>query len=95
MRPNAEDTEALETQVYQTILERNPTPIIPRLEEILARPDSALGYFNGELRLWLGWAQEVAGDHADAQKMWRQARSELEPFLKNSQKIIGSSAISR
>jgi len=41
-----------------------------------------LGYFNGELRFWLGWAQEVSGDHAAAQDSWRQARSELEPFLK-------------
>ena len=37
---------------------------------------------NGELRFWLGWAQEVAGDHAAAQESWRQARSELESFLK-------------
>ena len=48
----------------------------------MARPDPALGYFNGELRFWLGWAQEVGGDHAAAQESWRQARSELEPFLK-------------
>jgi tetratricopeptide (TPR) repeat protein len=41
-----------------------------------------LGYINGELRFYLGWAQEVAGDHAAAQETWRQARSELEPFLK-------------
>ena len=41
-----------------------------------------MGYNNGELRFWLGWAQEVAGDHAAAQESWRQARSELEPFLK-------------
>jgi serine/threonine-protein kinase len=41
-----------------------------------------LGYHNGELRFWLGWAQEVAGDHAAAQESWRQARSELESFLK-------------
>jgi len=71
----------LETQVYQAILERRPAPIIPRLKEILAKPDPALGYNNGELRFWLGWAQEVAGDHAAAQQSWRQARSELEPFL--------------
>jgi tetratricopeptide (TPR) repeat protein len=30
----------------------------------------------------LGWAQEVAGEHAAAQETWRQARSELELFLK-------------
>jgi serine/threonine-protein kinase len=41
-----------------------------------------LGFYNGELRFYLGWAQEVAGDHAAAQASWRQARSELEPFLK-------------
>jgi serine/threonine-protein kinase len=60
----------------------SPGQIIPRLKEILAKPDPALGYFNGELRFWLGWAQEVAGDHAAAQESWRQARSELESFLK-------------
>ena len=57
---------------------------IPRLKEVLAKPDPALGYFNGELRFWLGWAQEVGGDHAAAQETWRQARSELEAFSKNS-----------
>jgi serine/threonine-protein kinase len=72
----------LETQVYQAILESSPAQIIPRLKEILANPDQALGYYNGELRFWLGWAQEVAGDHAAARESWTQARSELEPFLK-------------
>jgi tetratricopeptide (TPR) repeat protein len=72
----------LKTQVYQAILERRPGQIIPRLKEILAKPDPALGYLNGELRFWLGWAQEVGGDHAAAQESWRQARSELESFLK-------------
>jgi TolB-like protein/Tfp pilus assembly protein PilF len=82
LHPNADDTQALETQVYQAILERRPAPIVTRLQEVLAKPDPALGYFIGELRFWLGWAQEVAGDHAAAQESWRQARSELEPFLK-------------
>jgi TolB-like protein/Tfp pilus assembly protein PilF len=82
LHPAADDTQALEAQVYQAILERRPAPIIPRLKEILANPNPALGFINGELRFWLGWAQEVAGDHAAAQESWRQARSELEPFLK-------------
>src|SRR5205823_6856270 len=75
LHPNADNPQALETQVYQTILERRPAQIIPRLKEILAKPDPALGYLNGELRFYLGWAQEVAGDHAAAQETWRQARS--------------------
>ena len=81
LHPGADDTNALETQVYQAILERRPAPIIPRLKETLAKPDPALGFYNGELRFWLGWAQEVAGDHVAAQETWRQARSELESFL--------------
>ena len=48
-----------------------------------------MGYTNGELRFWLGWAQEVAGDHAAAQESWRQARSELEPFLKEQPENFG------
>ena len=82
LRPPADDTGALEIQVYQAILERRPAEMISRLSEILANPDPALGYNNGELRFWLGWAQEVAGDHVAAQETWRQARIELEPFLK-------------
>jgi TolB-like protein/class 3 adenylate cyclase/Tfp pilus assembly protein PilF len=83
LHPNADDSGALETQVYQTILERHTAPIIPRLKEILTKPDPALGYTNGELRFWLGWAQEVDGDHSAAQESWRQARGELEPLLKD------------
>jgi TolB-like protein/Tfp pilus assembly protein PilF len=96
LHPNADDASALETQVYQAILERRPEQIIPRLKEILAKPDPALGYFNGELRFWLGWAQEVAGDHAGAQESWPQARSELESFLKEQPKnpsLIGDLAL--
>jgi serine/threonine protein kinase/Flp pilus assembly protein TadD len=82
LRPGADLAPALETQVYQAILERRPAPVISRLKEMLAKPDPALGFYNGELRFWLGWAQEVAGDNAAAYETWRQARRELEPFLK-------------
>src|SRR5439155_14670654 len=78
----AEDYTALETQVYQAILERRPAQIIPRLKEILTKRDPALTYFSGELRFWLGWAQEAAGENAAAQQSWRLARSELESFVK-------------
>jgi TolB-like protein/Tfp pilus assembly protein PilF len=96
LHPNADQTLALETQVGQAILERRPAPIIARLKEILAKPDPALGYLNGELRFWLGWAQEVAGDHAAAQESWKQARSELEPFLRQQPEnwvLIGDLAL--
>jgi serine/threonine protein kinase/Tfp pilus assembly protein PilF len=92
----ADDASALETQVYQAILERRPESIIPRLKEILVKPDPALGYINGELRFWLGWTQEVAGDHSAAQETWRQARSELESFLKEQPQnytLIGDLAL--
>jgi serine/threonine protein kinase/Tfp pilus assembly protein PilF len=82
LRLGADYANALETQVYQAILESRPAAVIAQLKEILAKPDQALGYYNGELRFWLGWAQEVAGDHAAARESWSQARTELEPFLK-------------
>jgi serine/threonine protein kinase/Tfp pilus assembly protein PilF len=97
LRPSADFISALETQVYQAILERQPAQIIPRLKEVLAKPDPALGYYNGELRFWLGWAQEVAGDHAAARESWQQARSELESFLKEqpeNYRLMGALALS-
>jgi TolB-like protein/class 3 adenylate cyclase/Tfp pilus assembly protein PilF len=96
LHPNADNPAAVETQVYQAILERRPGQIIPRLKELLAKPDPALGFINGELRFWLGWAQEVAGDHPAAQETWRQTRSELESFLKEQPEnsdLIGDLAL--
>jgi TolB-like protein/Tfp pilus assembly protein PilF len=96
LHPAADDTGTVELQVYQAILERRPAPVIPRLKEMLAKPDPALGYNIGELRFFFGWAQEVAGDHATAQETWRQARSELEPFLKEQPEnynLIGDLAL--
>ncbi len=96
LRPAADLNQALETQVYQAILERGPAQIIPRLKEILAKPDPDLGYLNGGLRFWLGWAEEVAGDHVAAKESWRQARTELEHFLKEQPEnfqLIGDLAL--
>jgi serine/threonine protein kinase/Tfp pilus assembly protein PilF len=96
LHPPADDPAALEIQVYQAILERRPGQIVPPLKEILAKPDPALGYNNGELRFWLGCAQEVSGDHAAAQETWRQARNELESLFKEQPEnylLIGDLAL--
>ena len=96
LRPGVGYVNALETQVYQAILESRPAPVIAQLKEILAKPDQALGFYVGELRFWLGWAQEVAGDHAAARESWSQARTELEPFLKEQPEnfiLIGDLAL--
>ena len=53
LHPNADDTAALETQVYQAILERRPAPMISRLKEILAKPDPALGYLQWRTALFV------------------------------------------
>ena len=76
LHPASNNPGALETQLYQAILERHPEQVIPRLKEILAKSDPGLGYYNGELRFWLGWAQEIGGDRPAADESWRQARSE-------------------
>ena len=78
----ADDGGTIETQVYQAILERRTAPIISRLKEVLSKPDSAPGDYKGELRFWLGWAQDIAGDHSGARESWTQAKNELESSLK-------------
>src|SRR6188472_497909 len=82
LRPGVGYVNALETQVYQAILESRPAAAITQLKQILAKPDQTLGFYAGELRFWLACAQEVAGDHPAARESWSQARRELEPFLK-------------
>src|SRR5207302_6415158 len=83
VQPAAGDPTAWETLAYQAILERRPAEIVSRLKELLAKPDPDVGYLNGELRFWLGWAQEVAGDNEAARETWRQARAELEALVKD------------
>src|SRR5207302_2689368 len=92
LRLEPRDVEGLETQAYQAILERRPASVIPTLKEVLANADPALGYSNGVLRFWLGWAQEVAGDHVGARETWQRARRELEAFFKeqpNNYLLVG------
>jgi len=88
LHPGANNPGALETQVYQAILERRPEQIIPRLKEILAKPDPALGYYNGELHFWLGWAQDVGGDLPLRRKLGDRRVANWNPFLKSSLKIL-------
>jgi len=92
----SDDDGAIETQVYQAILERRTASIIPRLKEMLSKSDSAPGNDKGELRFWLGWAQDIAGDHAAARESWTQARDELESSLKEQPEsyiLIGDLAL--
>jgi TolB-like protein len=92
----ADDGGTMNTQVYQAILERRTAPIIPRLKEMLSKPDSAPGNDKGELRLWLGWAQDIAGDHSGARESWTQAKNELESSLKEQPEsfiLIGNLAL--
>ena len=92
----ADDGGTMNTQVYQAILERRTAPIIPRLKEMLSKPDSAPGNDKGELRFWLGWAQDIAGDHAGAHESWTQAKNELESSLKEQPEnylLIGDLAL--
>jgi len=96
LNSKAGDVNVLETLVYQAILERRPAPLIPRLKEVLAQPDPALASINSSLRFYLGWAQELAGDHAAAQESWREARTELEAYLKeqpDNSAVIGDLAL--
>src|SRR6266513_1962396 len=92
----ADDGGTINTQVYQAILERRTASIIPRLKEMLSKPDSTPGDDKGELRFWLGWAQDIAGDHSGAHESWTQTKNELESSLKEqpeSYLLIGELAL--
>src|SRR5882724_9720885 len=92
----ADDDATIEIQIYQAILERRTAPIIPRLKEMLSKPDSALVNDKAQLRFWLGWAQDIAGDHAGARESWTQAKNELESYIKEqpeSYLLIGDLAL--
>src|SRR5260370_8551798 len=78
----ADDGGTMNTQVYQAILERRTAPIIPRLKEMLSKPDSAPGDSEDNLRFWLGWAQDIAGDRAGPHARWTQTKNELQSSLK-------------
>jgi serine/threonine protein kinase/Flp pilus assembly protein TadD len=91
-----DDDGAIETQVYQAILERRTASIIPRVKEKLSKLDSAPNDDRAELRFWLGWAQDIAGDHAGAHESWTQAKTELESSLREqpeSYLLIGQLAL--
>jgi serine/threonine protein kinase/Flp pilus assembly protein TadD len=87
---------AIQTQVYQAILERRTASIIPRVKEQLSKLESASVDDRAELRFWFAWAQDVAGDHAAAHASWMQAKTELESALKEqpeSYLLIGQLAL--
>jgi serine/threonine-protein kinase len=91
-----DDDGTIPTQAYQAILGRRTASIIPRLKEILSKPDSAPGEEKGRLCFWLGWAQDIAGDHSGAHESWTQAKTELESALKEqpeSYLLIGDLAL--
>jgi serine/threonine protein kinase/Flp pilus assembly protein TadD len=91
-----DDDSAIETQVYQAILERRTASIIPRLKEKLSKLDSAPSDEKGRLYFWLGWTQDIAGDRAGAHESWTQAKNELESSLKEqpeSYLVIGDLAL--
>lgn len=81
LQPGRTDVGVVETQAYQKILERRAGEIVPKLRSMVAEREPALGYYYGELRFWLGWAQQANGAEAEAAESWREARHDLETFL--------------
>jgi len=92
----AGDVSAWQKAVYQATLEHRPAQIIPALRGVIAAPDAAAGYQNGELRFWLGWTQELNGEHDAAMETWRRAKSQLESLVKEqpeNYRLIGNLAL--
>ena len=96
LRPGTDDIGVMEIQIYQAILERRPQQIIPRLQQILAKPNPSFGSPDADLWLWLGWAQEVSGDLANARENFLRSQRELEkllPELSNNYSLLDDLAL--
>jgi TolB-like protein/Flp pilus assembly protein TadD len=92
----AGNVSAWQKVVYQATLEHRFAQIVPALQEVIAMPDPAAGYQNGELRFWLGWAQELNDEHNAAVETWRRAQSQLESLVKEqpeNYRLIGNLAL--
>jgi hypothetical protein len=88
LSPAVDDTPSLETQVYQANPGAPPCKSHPSAKGNIDQGlIQRLGYLNGELRFWLGWAQEVAGDHAAAQEAGDRRAANWNLSSKNSRKI--------
>jgi serine/threonine protein kinase len=75
------NTDVVIARCYQSLLERNCVAMISKIKEMLSTKSMTDPGDRATTRAWLGWLEEVRGDHAAAAENWRQARSELEPFL--------------
>jgi tetratricopeptide (TPR) repeat protein len=73
-----------EAKCYQALLERNSSQMILKINEMLSTNSLTDPGDRATTRSWLGWLEEVMGDRAAALENWRQARSELEPYLDGS-----------
>ena len=96
LRPSRTDTGIIFMMTYQAILERRPMKIVPWVAQIIASPEPAVAGVDGELGFWLGWAQQMAGDHRAAEESWRQARDKVELLLKTEPEnylLIGDLAL--
>jgi TolB-like protein/class 3 adenylate cyclase/Tfp pilus assembly protein PilF len=96
LHPGRTDTGAIWVKTYQAILQRRPMKIVPWLDQMIASPEPAVAGADAELRFWLGWAQQMAGDRRAAEETWRQARDELERLLKTEPEnylLIGDLAL--
>ena len=85
----------METQVYQAILERRTAPIIPRLKEILSKPDSAPGMTRANCAFGLAGHRRLPAIMPVRTKVGRKPGMNWNLSLKNNPKIISSLEISR
>jgi serine/threonine protein kinase/TolB-like protein len=65
---------------YQRLLERRFTTAIAELQPVLARPEATLDGFGPQLTLYLGDAQQLAGQKAAAQATFERLITQIEPM---------------
>ncbi len=65
---------------YQRLLERRFTTAIEELQPVLARPEATLDGFGPQLTIYLGDAQQLAGQKAAAQATFERLIAQIEPM---------------
>jgi hypothetical protein len=62
--------------------------MIARLQELLGKPDPALGFLNGELHFWLGWHRKLQSKMALLRKPGDRRAANWNLFSESSRIFI-------
>ena len=85
-----DDDSTIEVKVYQAILERHTAPIIPRLKEMLSKPDSEPGETRANCAFGSAGHRKLRAIMPVRTKVGRKLRMNWNHLLKNNPRVTSS-----